>query len=244
MQSRSVTRIETGVDRGASALFAIACGYAAYGWFAHHVAPIRLAAQTLATFVFAYFLAARVLGSVKPEVEKIPIPVFDIRAVDDFEDFERTRSRFHGANRVATVEEELEPLVLDVPVDEFANREGPGLRLIEAGEAVDERLEGSDPEASAAAAESELDQGYGPNLAESDRLVSLENDSDPLLLEDKLVEPTSDSRVVRLFDSAAMPRGATDDRLEPLPMDALSIEPGDASQALHEALAELRRSLR
>jgi hypothetical protein len=52
--------------------------------------------------------------------------------------------------------------------------------------------------------------------------------------------------VVRLFDPAAMPtpgelKGRIDDRLDEMPDAARS---ADAAQALHDALAELRRSLR
>ncbi|HET7576060.1 MAG TPA: hypothetical protein VFK19_05770 [Sphingomicrobium sp.] len=64
---------------------------------------------------------------------------------------------------------------------------------------------------------------------------------EPLSLDDILAELGPDSRVVRLFDPATMPSptelGARIDRhLDPAPVDA--------SEALHEALAELRRSLR
>lgn len=53
-------------------------------------------------------------------------------------------------------------------------------------------------------------------------------ESGELLLDDALADAGPDSRVVRLFDRTAMP--ASPDR--------------DASQALHDALAKLRRSLR
>jgi hypothetical protein len=53
-------------------------------------------------------------------------------------------------------------------------------------------------------------------------------EADELLLDDALTDAAPDSRVVRLFDGSTMP--ASDD--------------GDASQALYDALAKLRRSLR
>ena len=64
---------------------------------------------------------------------------------------------------------------------------------------------------------------------------------EPLSLDDILAQLGPDSRVVRLFDPAAMPSPAAlsariDRHLEPSQVDA--------SEALHEALAELRRSLR
>jgi hypothetical protein len=64
---------------------------------------------------------------------------------------------------------------------------------------------------------------------------------EPLALDDILAELGPDSRVVRLFDPASMPSPAElsariDRRRHPASVDA--------SEALHEALAELRRSLR
>lgn len=69
---------------------------------------------------------------------------------------------------------------------------------------------------------------------------------DTLLLEDALGELTEDSRVVRLFDPAAMPTpGQLNERIrQHLETDSSSGATQDASQALHEALAELRRTLR
>jgi hypothetical protein len=93
-----------------------------------------------------------------------------------------------------------------------------------------------------------------------DKLVVGDEDSFPeaaldgspeLLLDDVLAELAPDSRVVRLFDRTAMPtpgelrdwidRHLGSDRMSAAPHDAPGV---DASQALHEALAELRRSLR
>lgn len=69
---------------------------------------------------------------------------------------------------------------------------------------------------------------------------------EPLVLEDILGEIEPDSRVVRLFDPAAMPTpGQLNDRIQRhLVRGAPPAPPQDASQALHDALAELRRSLR
>lgn len=66
----------------------------------------------------------------------------------------------------------------------------------------------------------------------------------PLLLDDILAELGPDARVVRLFDPAAMPTAgqlkARIDRHLDLAPPAPNVP--DDSQALHEALAELRRS--
>ena len=65
---------------------------------------------------------------------------------------------------------------------------------------------------------------------------------EPLVLDDVLEELGPNSRVVRLFDPAAMPTaGQLNARIE---RHLVGDAPPDASQALHEALAELRRSLR
>ena len=65
-----------------------------------------------------------------------------------------------------------------------------------------------------------------------------------LVLEDVLTELRDDSRVVRLFDPAAMPTPAElRSRIDRHREAAAGVQ-GDGSQALHDALAELRRSLR
>jgi hypothetical protein len=78
-------------------------------------------------------------------------------------------------------------------------------------------------------------------LTDADRI---EPAPEPLVLDDVLAEIGPDSRVVRLFDRKAMPTpGQLQSRIE----DHLGQRTGpapDASQALSDALAELRRSLR
>jgi hypothetical protein len=70
--------------------------------------------------------------------------------------------------------------------------------------------------------------------------------TEALVLDDVLAELAPDSRVVRLFDPAAMPTpGQLNHRIERhLGRDVPRGASSDASQALHDALAELRRSLR
>lgn len=67
-----------------------------------------------------------------------------------------------------------------------------------------------------------------------------------LLLDDILAEIEPDSRVVRLFDPNAMPTPAQLNAqiVRHLNRGTAPAEPPDASQALYDALAELRRSLR
>ena len=62
---------------------------------------------------------------------------------------------------------------------------------------------------------------------------------------DILARIDPDARVVRLFDPAAMPAPGPDGPNARHPIDGTSpTAPPDASQALYDALAELRRSLR
>jgi hypothetical protein len=81
-----------------------------------------------------------------------------------------------------------------------------------------------------------------------DEVEDVVSDGSPeLLLDDVLAELRPDSRVVRLFDPATMPTPA--ELQARIARHLGSGGPGpapevDASQALHEALAELRRSLR
>ncbi|HEX6741344.1 MAG TPA: hypothetical protein VF079_06065 [Sphingomicrobium sp.] len=76
-------------------------------------------------------------------------------------------------------------------------------------------------------------------LTEEDRL-----DVQVLALEDIRANVEQNSRVVRLFDPAAMPTpGELNEKIE-RHLGGPSAACADASQALHDALAELRRSLR
>ena len=82
-------------------------------------------------------------------------------------------------------------------------------------------------------------------LTEADRLEAPHSPdiSEELVLDDVLGELREDSRVVRLFDASAMPTpGQLRARIDRHLGQATGASP-DASAALHEALAELRRSL-
>jgi hypothetical protein len=84
-------------------------------------------------------------------------------------------------------------------------------------------------------------------LTDADRLPVAQSSTSELLVLDNILDKLGpDSRVVRLFDPAAMPSpGQLDARIERHLRDGTSqAAPPDASQALHEALADLRRSLR
>jgi hypothetical protein len=80
-------------------------------------------------------------------------------------------------------------------------------------------------------------------LGDADRIDAPARDE--LVLDDVLAKLGPDSRVVRLFDPASMPTpGELQARIDRhLSGGGRSSPPPDASQALHDALAELRRSL-
>ena len=79
-------------------------------------------------------------------------------------------------------------------------------------------------------------------LTDADRL----DQDDVLVLDDVRAEITGESRVVRLFDRDAMPTpGELKSRIDGhLGQGSAATAPVDASQALSDALAELKRSLR
>jgi hypothetical protein len=85
-------------------------------------------------------------------------------------------------------------------------------------------------------------------LTEEHRLASPASGAagEELLLDDVLAELEPDSRVVRLFDPPAMPTpGQLKQRIDRHLEDSSSLASvPDASDALYDALAELRRSLR
>jgi hypothetical protein len=92
-----------------------------------------------------------------------------------------------------------------------------------------------------------IDPVEPPELLLTERLEPARPAPDEaLVLDDILAELGPDSRVVRLFDPAAMPTpGQLNDRIERhLGKGAAPATSADASQALHDALAELRRSMR
>jgi hypothetical protein len=84
-------------------------------------------------------------------------------------------------------------------------------------------------------------------LTEADRLQPLPvAPSDELVLDDILAELAPDARVVRLFDPASVETpGQLQSRIDDfLHGESPGSPPADASKALYDALAELRRSLR
>lgn len=74
--------------------------------------------------------------------------------------------------------------------------------------------------------------------------LAVEAPCDALLHDEVIAAARPDSRVVQLFDPAAMPMsGQSTARIGRLANDLSPAAPPDASDALHEALNQLRRSL-
>jgi hypothetical protein len=81
-------------------------------------------------------------------------------------------------------------------------------------------------------------------LTNADRL-NAQVHADPLVLDDILAEIGPEARVVRLFDRKAMPTpGQLKSRIDDHLSEKSQTSSSDAAQALSDALAELRRSLR
>lgn len=199
MDGAFIERIENGVARGASALFAAASGIAAYGLSTTSGLGPQVALGAAGAGAFAYLPCSRLLGVGRAKGSRAPLPEFvvcDFEFVDEPEELLLTER----------VSQRDELMLTD------SDRISPGELL----------------------------------LTDSDRADA------PLVLDDILAELGPDSRVVRLFDRKAMPtagqlQSRIDDHLRDgaprfAPPDVAG--PSDASQALSEALAELRRSLR
>jgi hypothetical protein len=196
MDAAKIQRIETNVERGASAIFAGAVGYAASGLLRAALAGPQLWACAVGAAVFAYVICSGALGALTPRKPRFAVPIFDVRQID--------------ANELLLTEADR------LTAEELVLTEAD--RLL-----IDELL-----------------------LTDADRLGSISTRADPLVLDDILAELGPDARVVRLFDRKAMPtpgqlKTQIDTHLSQVPRTAGA---PDASQALSDALAELRRSLR
>jgi hypothetical protein len=206
MDAELIDRIETNMERGASAAFAAALAYAAFALLRAFVAPPALIAGVAAAAVIAFLLCSGILKSLANGGQRFVLPSFEVAEINDFA---------------------LDDLLL-------TDRVGDELVLTDADRVV--------------AGELVLTDALRINanellLTEADRL---DGSGEPLVLDDILAEIGPDSRVVRLFDRAAMPTpGQLKCRIDDHLRDAAAPAPSsDAAQALSDALAELRRSLR
>jgi hypothetical protein len=231
MDAASVTRIEKGVDRSASALLGLACGYAAYAWFGGRTHGPVLGLEVAAACALGYLLSLKGLSSIRPEPRKLPVPIFDVREVEPMPSIELLQRVRSAAERPAP---EVEPAT-EVPVIEEVS-ETPAVRE---AEAPVEAAQQAEPEAQPDVVDS-AEMNLGDPAPQAD-IESLETPFVPEADRDE-----DHGRVVHLFDPAAMPTpeemiSRIDRHLEGHTSAAQS---ADAAQALHEALAELRRSIR
>jgi len=205
MDARLIERIETNVERAASALFAGAVGFAAYSLLRPVVDQSELAACTVAAVAAAYLVGTRTLAAIAGRKQRLAVPIFDLR------DYQTS-----DTGELLLTERARDELVL-TPADRLDDE----LVLTEADQLRDELALTSD--------------GIESTVS-----------NEPLVLDDILAELGPDARVVRLFDRKTMPtpgqlKSRIDSHLDQVPPSA---GVSDASQALSDALAELRRSLR
>lgn len=85
MDAGLIDHIETNVERGASALFALACGYAGFRWFAGAMPQPQLVASGAGIAALAYLACSRALASAARGEAHFRVPVFDLRDYDSFE---------------------------------------------------------------------------------------------------------------------------------------------------------------
>jgi hypothetical protein len=192
MNATLIEQIETNVERGSSALFAGAIGFAVYGGFGEVPLQPELGLGMGVAAVIAFVLSRSALQAVAEREQRFAVRAFDVREIELIDD----ALLLTHTDRIGTSE-----LVLT----------------------DDDRLQADE-------------------LLLTDRVEAHE---EPLELNDILDELRPDARVVRLFDRRQMPtpgqlKSRIDNHLEQAPPRPLS----DASQALSDALAELRRSLR
>ena len=191
MDAGQIDRIETGVERLASASFGGAVGYAAFAGLETVVSLPELAVCAGAAAIVAHLLCGRSLSALAQRSPQFRVRAFDVREIETLE----------AQDELVLTDEDR--LVDELVLTEADQLQSPGELL----------------------------------LTDEDRL---------LVLDDVLAEIGPESRVVRLFDRKAMPTpGQLKSRIDHhLRQDAAATARSDASQALSDALAELRRSLR
>jgi hypothetical protein len=238
MQAGTVTRVEKNVDQAASVLFGVACGYSAYLWLAAlgRVGTTVVMALAAIVAVAAYVLSFRVLSSVQPDSRKLPVRDFRLREIEPLgpeDDFERFQSKDFPAFEPVDVQG-----LLPAPSDSHEAPELDELLLTDSYE----------PEKTEEAEEPQLEDDVG-QLPELDLTDQLENedsvDEQASALDAEPAAPHAQSRVVSLFDAAAMPTpGQLGSRIDRhLQRETAVVQSAEAAQALQDALAELRRAI-
>ncbi len=225
MQAGSVIRIEKNVERGASVAFALSCSYAGFGWVALHGTTFLAGFAALCLFSPAYMLCARLLGKIEPEARPLHVPIFHVEDIERDDPRQRLLADFQ---RIAELERaERSPLLL-------TSRRGK--KSVDLDEVIEPTVT-LDDQASP--------ESFGELLLTDIVDQASEDKDDALLLDQPLKADPPESRVVQLFGAVSPTPGQLKSRIDRhLERNVVDSENFDASQALHEALAELRRSLR
>ncbi|HSR00581.1 MAG TPA: hypothetical protein VLM36_11795 [Sphingomicrobium sp.] len=121
MHRGSVARVEKLADCAASAVLALACGFAASQWLAGAVARLPASAALAAA---AYFLSVRLLGSIQPQPRRLPVAIFDVRELEPIEPIEPTELLL--TERLDQPSRGTDPLLLDDILAEL----GPDSRVV------------------------------------------------------------------------------------------------------------------
>lgn len=258
MDAASITRIEKSVDRSASALFGLACGYAAYAWFAGRAQEPVLGMEAGGAFVLGWLLSLRALSAIKPQPRKVPVPIFDVREVEPMAPVERPVLQRVRPAAERPIPEEAEPAAEGSPTPAEPIAETPLAQdqsVVEAALPDDAESVAETPmtdtvetsnEPTAVEVAEPVEQFGAADSLEFELNVPIEPETESQQASSGDDEDERDSRVVHLFDPASMPTpeemiSRIDRHLEGQPSAAQS---ANAAQALHEALAELRRSIR
>lgn len=219
MDAGLINRIETNVERFASALFGGAVGFAAYGWLSGFIANPELALCVCTTAAIAMILCRHGLSTNAVRKPAFAVPIFNVREINPFDADELLLTRRVGSVELILTEADrrgTHELLLTE-----ADRHHPGELLL-----------------------TDADRLEPGELLLTDRFQPARQET--LVLDDILAELGPDSRVVRLFDRKAMPTpGQLKSRIDShLERGSTPAAQADAAKALSEALAELRRSLR
>ena len=118
MHRGSVARVEKLADCAASAVLALACGFAASQWLAGAVGRLPASAAIAAA---AYFLSVRLLGSIQPQPRRLPVAIFDVRELEPIEPAELLLTE-----RLDQPSRGTDPLLLDDILAEL----GPDSRVV------------------------------------------------------------------------------------------------------------------
>ncbi len=247
MQANSVTRFEKIVDQAASVLFGVACGYSAFLclYAGDRLGSLVTAALAGAVALITYLLSFRFLNAIKPSAPAVPVRAFRLHEVEpaEPEEFLELDSGQAPALLAAPRMPESDELLLTDPVDLPCSDMPEQVKTL-----LTESYEAKDAEAPRSPDDPEIEREKAGEPEELERSQAAETEA-PVVEEDLVLDDLADfgpnSRVVRLFDAAAMPTpGQLGSRIDQhLQGEPAQTQSAEAAQALQDALAELRRAI-